>query len=73
MSTRTGLHSRSRGTAVESPCVDICRIDPANGLCIGCQRTIEEIVHWGAMDDDDRRTVMARVAQRRDAGPRAAG
>jgi uncharacterized protein len=31
--------------AVASPCVDICRLD-GRGLCIGCRRTIEEIMEW---------------------------
>jgi uncharacterized protein len=31
--------------AVPSPCIDICRLD-GQGLCIGCRRTIEEIMEW---------------------------
>ena len=30
---------------VPSPCIDICRLD-GRGLCIGCRRTIEEIMEW---------------------------
>jgi predicted Fe-S protein YdhL (DUF1289 family) len=30
---------------VPSPCIDICRLD-GQGLCIGCRRTIEEIMEW---------------------------
>jgi len=28
---------------VESPCVQLCRIDPASGLCEGCARSLDEI------------------------------
>lgn len=30
---------------IESPCVNICRLDD-RGLCIGCFRTAEEIGNW---------------------------
>lgn len=53
---------------VPSPCVNICRMDAASGLCEGCQRTIDEIAAWSALDDDARRAVWRRVeARRRDA------
>lgn len=55
-------------TGVPSPCVNICRMDAASGLCEGCQRTIDEIASWSALDDDARRAVWSRVeARRRDA------
>ena len=59
----------STGVAgVPSPCVNICRMDAASGLCVGCQRTIDEIAAWSALDDDARRAVWSRVeARRRDA------
>ena len=31
---------------IESPCVNICTIDPESGLCVGCNRTLEEINNW---------------------------
>jgi predicted Fe-S protein YdhL (DUF1289 family) len=33
-----------------SPCTRVCRIDPADGLCVGCARRIEEIIAWPGMD-----------------------
>jgi predicted Fe-S protein YdhL (DUF1289 family) len=57
--------------SVHSPCVGICIINPANGLCRGCLRTTEEIGSWMRSDDDARRAVMDRVAEReREFGPR---
>ena len=48
---------------VRSPCVDICALDE-NDMCLGCQRTAEEIGHWGRMDNAERREVLSRCAQR---------
>ena len=31
---------------VDSPCIDICTIDPDSNLCIGCGKTLEEIKNW---------------------------
>ncbi len=32
--------------AVASPCTGVCRMDAATGWCVGCRRTIDEIVAW---------------------------
>ena len=50
---------------VASPCINVCRMDAASGLCEGCLRTIDEIVAWGTMADDDKRAVWQRLEQRR--------
>ena len=31
---------------VNSPCINICILDPDKDLCIGCYRTAEEISKW---------------------------
>lgn len=59
------MHTVARPVA--SPCVNLCRMEPATGLCEGCLRTIDEIVDWGVLDDAGKRVVLARVATRRDA------
>jgi predicted Fe-S protein YdhL (DUF1289 family) len=33
-------------TKPKSPCIDICRFDPATGWCEGCGRTREEAAGW---------------------------
>jgi uncharacterized protein len=50
-----------------SPCVNICRMDPASGLCEGCQRTIDEIVRWSSAGEDYKRAVWMEIRRRRDA------
>ncbi len=49
---------------VPSPCVSVCRMDPASGLCSGCLRTIDEIVAWGRMDEASKRQVWNCILQR---------
>ena len=49
---------------VPSPCISICRMDKNSGLCLGCFRTLDEIVVWGASNDHDKRAVWRLVSQR---------
>lgn len=55
-----------------SPCINICRIDPASGLCCGCLRTLAEIAAWATMDEAARAATLAEVARRR-AAPTTTG
>ena len=52
---------------VPSPCISLCEMDAKTGLCLGCQRTIDEIVGWGSASDDERRAVWRAIEQRRHA------
>lgn len=49
--------------AVESPCVNICRMK--DGLCEGCGRTLGEIAEWSMATDERRRAILARIATAR--------
>jgi predicted Fe-S protein YdhL (DUF1289 family) len=59
------------GGPVPSPCISICRLEEASGLCAGCLRTLDEIAVWSVMSDDERHAVWARIAER--AAQRTAG
>lgn len=48
-----------------SPCVNICVMHPAEGICVGCYRTMEEIAGWGGMSADARRAVLADLPARK--------
>jgi uncharacterized protein len=48
---------------VPSPCVDICRLD-AQGLCVGCRRTIGEIGEWPSASNVRRREILREIAAR---------
>jgi len=49
---------------IESPCVNICRMDARTGWCLGCGRTLDEIERWGTTDDADRSAVTAELPAR---------
>ena len=58
--------SRKRsGPGVASPCISVCAMDPASGLCRGCLRTLDEIASWISLDDDARRAIVASLPARR--------
>ncbi|MGA7777076.1 MAG: DUF1289 domain-containing protein [Paraburkholderia sp.] len=44
-------------TSVPSPCINVCRMDDATGLCEGCLRTIDEVSGWATYDDASKRAV----------------
>nr|WP_323740841.1 DUF1289 domain-containing protein [Caenimonas koreensis] len=52
---------------VPSPCLSVCRMDPATDFCEGCMRTIDEIAAWGRMGDDEKRSVWKLIGIRLDA------
>jgi predicted Fe-S protein YdhL (DUF1289 family) len=43
-----------------NPCIAVCRLDPATGVCIGCGRRIDEIASWPDLDDTARARILAR-------------
>ena len=49
---------------VPSPCVNVCQMDPASGLCLGCLRTLREIADWLEMTPEEKLAVLQRAAQR---------
>jgi predicted Fe-S protein YdhL (DUF1289 family) len=58
---------------VSTPCVRICTIDRATGLCRGCGRTTDEIAVWGSIDEVARRAIMAELPERLRATSRPVG
>ena len=52
--------------AVATPCVKVCIVDGASGLCLGCYRTLSEIGGWSGLTDEERARIMAELPVRRD-------
>lgn len=49
---------------VPSPCISLCRMDPATTLCQGCFRTLDEIAAWGMASEEERRAVWRHLVTR---------
>ncbi|MEM7519940.1 MAG: DUF1289 domain-containing protein [Pseudomonadota bacterium] len=52
---------------IESPCVKLCTIHPEAEICIGCLRSIDEIMGWSKLSNPERREIMAVLPERRGA------
>ncbi|HEY5237981.1 MAG TPA: DUF1289 domain-containing protein [Rhizomicrobium sp.] len=50
---------------IQTPCINICKIDPATRLCEGCGRSLDEIARWGSMSDAERAAIMRALPERR--------
>jgi len=46
--------------SIESPCVDICELD-SDFVCIGCGRTIDEVLKWPEYTDEQKKAVLDRI------------
>lgn len=52
-------------TAVPTPCIGVCQIDEATGLCKGCARTSEEVAAWQKAGADYKLRVWEELPPRR--------
>jgi uncharacterized protein len=53
-----------------SPCISVCRLDPASKVCVGCGRTIAEIAAWPDLSDAERQAIIRRLEASREAAPK---
>ena len=49
---------------VPSPCISVCRMTEAGGLCEGCLRTLDEVAQWSRLSEAAKREIWARIGQR---------
>lgn len=56
--------TRRKPKGPESPCRDICLIHPAEGICVGCYRTAEEISQWSRMPSSERAKILKQLDSR---------
>ena len=57
--------TNSRRQPIVTPCIKVCTVDGASGLCFGCARSMNEIARWSVMTAAERDTVMAELPGRR--------
>ncbi|HSX70113.1 MAG TPA: DUF1289 domain-containing protein [Pseudomonas sp.] len=55
--------SSTNSEAVESPCRRQCCLDDED-VCLGCGRTLAEILEWGRADGERRRDICQAAQQR---------
>jgi uncharacterized protein len=48
---------------VPSPCVRNCCLDDKD-ICLGCYRSLSEILRWGEAKEEDRKEILARCRLR---------
>jgi uncharacterized protein len=51
-------------SAIASPCIKVCCVEPGSGLCLGCYRTLPEIAQWGRLSGAERERIMAELPAR---------
>jgi predicted Fe-S protein YdhL (DUF1289 family) len=61
--------AQSTDYRVPSPCISVCRMGDTRGLCLGCFRTLDEIIQWGRAGDAQKRVVWQLIAQRAGIAP----
>jgi uncharacterized protein len=49
---------------IDSPCVKVCVIHPDAKICVGCNRTGDEIAIWSRLTPDARQAIMADLPNR---------
>ncbi len=36
----------------DTPCIGVCKVE--KGVCVGCNRTLEQIANWSRMTEQER-------------------
>ncbi|CAL8981243.1 hypothetical protein RHODGE_RHODGE_00018 [Rhodoplanes serenus] len=49
---------------IDTPCIKVCTVDRASGLCVGCGRSLDEIAEWADLSAAARRRIMAELPAR---------
>ena len=52
-------------TPIATPCVQVCVVDGASGLCLGCFRTLSEVGAWSGLSVVQRAAIMADLPARK--------
>ncbi len=50
---------------VETPCIKVCVVDGPSRLCLGCFRSLPEIVRWQRYTAEERAAIMEALPSRR--------
>ncbi len=49
---------------IRTPCIGVCAL-AADGLCLGCRRSGDEIARWSSLSESERERLIAEVLPQR--------
>lgn len=52
--------------SVRSPCISNCKLDE-NEVCVGCFRTIDEVISWSSSTNEEKKAIISRVTPLKEA------
>lgn len=50
---------------INSPCNSNCKLDQKTNLCLGCFRTMDEILNWVYYKDNEKILVIEKASKRK--------
>ena len=50
---------------IKSPCKNICKYNK-HKICVGCFRSMEEIVRWTSYTNEEKKMVLSNITERRE-------
>ena len=56
---------KERDGDIQSPCINVCKMNPDTRLCEGCLRTLDEIAAWSGLSNEEKRAVLEQIPERR--------
>ncbi|MGI9309765.1 MAG: DUF1289 domain-containing protein [Gammaproteobacteria bacterium] len=59
-----GDSNPSRPGYPASPCNSVCTLNDSN-VCVGCRRTLDEIVRWATMEAEEQWNIVSGLEARR--------
>lgn len=59
------MSDRRPPAPIKTPCIKVCVVDGASGLCLGCYRALNEVAGWARLTDAEREAIMAELPSRR--------
>jgi len=60
------LGPQTESQQIESPCVRQCCLD-GDDICVGCKRSMDEIMQWSSASDELKRQILLNCEQRKSA------
>ena len=50
---------------MKSPCINVCKLNSAQNICVGCYRSIGEIASWASLTDKEKQIVLVNAEKRK--------